>query len=95
MFGLRVQALFYLILLKGYQMDINTLQALNMPKSTGLLNEVATTTSTALITARKVMQAGYYLADAAVSGTQMLSYSMREALIEQMSNNSINNVETK
>ena len=76
-------------------MNIEQLQSLNMPKSTGLLNEVATTTSTALITARKVMEAGYYLADASVSASQMLSYSMREALIEQMSNNSINNVETK
>ena len=76
-------------------MDIKQLQSLNMPKSNGLLNEVATTTSTALITARKVMEAGYYLADASVSASQMLSYSMREALIEQMSNNSINNVETK
>ena len=76
-------------------MDIKTLQSLNMPKSTGLLNEVATTASTAMITARKVMEAGYYLADASVSASQMLSYSMREALIEQMSNNSLNNVETK
>ena len=76
-------------------MDIKQLEALNMPKSTGLLNEVATTASTAMITARKVMEAGYYLADASVSASQMLSYSMREALIEQMSNNSLNNVETK
>lgn len=76
-------------------MDINQLQSLNMPKSSGLLNEVATTASTAMITARKAMEAGYYLADATVSATQMLSFSMREALIEQIQNNSINNVETK
>lgn len=75
-------------------MDINTLQSLNMPKSSGLLNEVAVTASTAMITARKVMEAGYYLADASVSASQMLSYSMREALIEQLQNNSVNNVET-
>ena len=76
-------------------MNIEQLQALNMPKSTGLLNEATSTFSTGMITARKAMEACYYLADAAVSGTQMLSLTMKEALIEQMSNNSINNVETK
>ena len=76
-------------------MDISTLKALNMPKSNGLLNEAAATASTAMITARKAMEACYYLADASVSASQMLSYSMREALAEQVNCFALNNVETK
>ena len=74
-------------------MDISTL--INMPKSTGILNEAAATASTAMITARKVMEASYYLADASASASKMLSLSMREALIEQMNCFALNNVETK